>query len=89
MPNVADSQPLSGAKPCLPRATRPVFASTGVDAALSLSPDGRHLAFISARGGMRQLWLGELGHTPQTLSTQRGNFSTPHWHPCGTCIPGS
>ena len=66
-----------------------VFPSTGVDFAPSLSPDGRYLAFVSTRGGMSQLWLGQLGQAPQALTMRRGNFSAPQWHRSGTRVLSS
>ena len=41
-----------------------VFASTGVDAFPSVSPDGRRIAFLSDRSGSPRLWIADLATAP-------------------------
>jgi len=41
-----------------------VFASTGVDAFPSVSPDGRRIAFLSDRSGRLRLWIADVAPAP-------------------------
>lgn len=41
-----------------------VFASTGVDAFPSVSPDGRRIAFMSDRSGRLRLWIADIAPAP-------------------------
>jgi dienelactone hydrolase len=44
-------------RPRAPRQSRETFMATGSFAAVRLSPDGRHVAYLRDAGGSRSLWL--------------------------------
>lgn len=50
-----------------------------------ISPDGRHIAFVSDRAGQRDLWIMDSdGANPRAVATERNREpSTPVWTPDG------
>ena len=63
-----------------------VLASTLRDQNVSLSPDGRALAFESTRGGSFEIWVASRdGSNPRQL-TSFGMTSSPRWSPDGSLI---
>ncbi|MBI4890072.1 MAG: PD40 domain-containing protein [Acidobacteria bacterium] len=69
-------------------APAPFLSSTARDIAPAYSPDGRHIAFQSGRGGINDIWVASSdGSSPIQLTRQhnRGNGS-PAWSPDGRFI---
>ena len=67
----------------------PVEASAGVrrDHSPEWSPDGRHLAFISRRGAVDQVFVLDLsGNEPAQVSSVAEGSNGPVWSPDGTHI---
>jgi len=64
-----------------PQAPQLLAASTGSDVAASVSPDGKHIAFISDRNGSEQIWLCAAdGSQALALTDFHGAVVwTPHW----------
>jgi Tol biopolymer transport system component len=51
---------------------------------LAYSPDGRRIAFESARGGVANIWLSDAdGSHPVQLTTSKSHSGTPRWSPDG------
>ena len=57
----------------------PLFVSTSVDESPSLSPDGKYIAFQSARGGIFQIWCATRSTVPEAVTQQSGRFSGIAW----------
>ena len=74
--------PLNGGEP------EPLLGSTRRDWAPAVSPDGRHLAWLSDRGGSTELWVAELdGGEPRQLTRFDGVYTqAPVWSPAGDRI---
>ena len=70
------------------QAAVPFPSSTRPDLDPAFSPDGRRLAFISERGGARELWVSDAdGSNPSQLtSLQTSGVSRPSWSPNGQQI---
>ena len=66
-------------------APTPVIASTHLDFALDLSPDGKRLIFVSTRNGRSGIWRAERDGTNQILlaSSEHGPVGSPRWSPDG------
>ncbi len=66
--------------------TEPVITSTWYDCEAWLAPDGKRLAFTSARSGNLELWLsGADGENPFQLTHFDGTFvGNPRWSPDGS-----
>ena len=58
------------------------------DTAPKFSPDGKKLAFLSDRGGDRQIWVMDLvtGGEARQLTSMRNGVSNPVWSPDSTRI---
>ncbi|MCP4572536.1 MAG: hypothetical protein GY838_09325 [bacterium] len=65
--------------------TAPFLASTRWDYEADYSPDGRSIAFVSARSGAPELWVCDRdGTDPRRLTTFGGDAVThPRWSPDG------
>jgi Tol biopolymer transport system component len=63
-----------------------VLASTLRDQNVSLSPDGRTLAFESNRGGSYEIWLASPDGSHTRRLTAMGMTSSPRWSPDGRQI---
>ena len=63
-----------------------VLASTLRDQNVSLSPDGRTLAFESNRGGSYEIWLASPDGSHARRLTAMGMTSSPRWSPDGRQI---
>ena len=63
-----------------------VLASTLRDQNVSLSPDGRTLAFESNRGGSYEIWLAAPDGSQTRQLTAMGLASSPRWSPDGRQI---
>lgn len=51
------------------------------------SPDARQMAFVSERGGSRDIWVGPIGGgEPKRLTTLAGSETHPSWSPDGQWI---
>lgn len=71
-----------------PAAVKQLIASTRMDFAPDLSPDGRRVAFSSNRSGNPEVWLADrTGSNPRQLthSDRRGAYR-PRWSPDGQFI---
>ena len=71
------------------RDPRPVLASSFVDSDPDISPDGRRIAFASARAGEQSdVWVANVdGSNPQQLTRGPGSWQgSPHWSPDGRQI---
>src|SRR5579863_1728442 len=62
---------------------KPVTTGMAFDSQPSVSPDGKHIAFISDRDGSDNLWICNLdGSDPKQLSKDaQGDFISPSWTP--------
>lgn len=69
-------------------APRPVITSTQWDSNPSVSPDGRHIAYVSNRTGSYEVWMSDAdGDNPVQMTSFGGPFtSTPRWSPDGNRI---
>jgi Tol biopolymer transport system component len=58
------------------------------DSQPSVSPDGKHIAFISDRDGSENLWIANIdGGDPKQLSKDaQGDFESPNWTPDGDYV---
>ena len=66
------------------RAPEPLIASVGGNTNPSYSPDGRKIAFESARGGVSNVWISDAdGSHPVQLSSFGSHSGTPRWSPDG------
>jgi Tol biopolymer transport system component len=75
--------------PGAPASSAPVAAivSTRVDAIPNLSPDWRHVTFISDRSGEQEIWLAAPdGSNAVPLTSMGVNPGFPRWSPDGTLI---
>ena len=69
-------------RPAAVCATSP--ANVGRSTAPAYSPDGDTIAFVSDRGGSKQVWLMDAdGSRPRQLTTDAGAHSHPTWAPAG------
>jgi Tol biopolymer transport system component/DNA-binding winged helix-turn-helix (wHTH) protein len=77
--------PIAGLK-----AGRPVrvTASTARDKYSHISPDGKRIAFQSARSGVDEIWLCDAdgGHAFQLTNLGKGMSGSPRWSPDGRSI---
>ncbi len=67
----------------------PLLVSTALDRAAQFSPDGRRIAFTSARGGDRtSIWLANADgtHPAQLTSGPEDRHGSPQWSPDGRWI---
>ena len=66
-------------------APTPVIASTHLDFALDVSPDGKRLIFGSTRNGRSGIWRAQRDGTNQILlaSSELGPVGSPRWSPDG------
>jgi hypothetical protein len=58
------------------------FASSTLDQIPELSPDGKHVAFLSSRGGFDQVWFGALDQAntvPIAATESRGRIGRIDW----------
>jgi Tol biopolymer transport system component/DNA-binding winged helix-turn-helix (wHTH) protein len=71
-----------------PAPPTPLAASSRVDQAPSFSPDGKRLAFCSARSGFEEIWVANAdGSEPRQLTRfGAGLSSSPRWSPDGKWI---
>ncbi|MGJ5815619.1 hypothetical protein [Paludibaculum fermentans] len=60
-----------------------LIASTRVDSSPQVSPDGRHIAFISTRSGFEELWTVDIngGHAVQVTQMRAQAMGSPRWSP--------
>ncbi|MGC4050892.1 MAG: hypothetical protein QM757_16115 [Paludibaculum sp.] len=60
-----------------------LIASTRVDSSPQVSPDGRHIAFISNRSGFEELWTVDSsgGHSVQVTQLRAQALGSPRWSP--------
>ncbi len=64
-----------------------LIASSQWDVAPAWSPDGRKIAFESARSGAQNVWICDAdGSHPVQLTSFQGYTGTPHWSPDGRKI---
>lgn len=64
-----------------------VARNEGIDVSPTWSPDGRRLAFCSARGGTPQIYVVDAAGGPPRRVTQAGTYNTsPAWSPTGDRI---
>jgi Tol biopolymer transport system component len=68
------------------RGAAPFLSSARADLDPAFSPDGRRVAFVSERGGMRDLWVSNSdGTAARQLATLRPDVAArPCWSPDGT-----
>jgi serine/threonine protein kinase len=66
-------------------APTPVIASTHLDFALDVSPDGKRLVFESTRDGRPGIWRAERDGTNQILLAAAA-FGSPRWSPDGKWV---
>jgi Tol biopolymer transport system component len=66
----------------------PLIESTAVDMFPQYSPDGRRIAFESARTGTDEIWLAEAsGSNPTRLTRGPGRYQgSPRWSPDGRSV---
>ena len=64
---------------------RPITFS-GNDFSPSVSPDGRTIAFVSAREGVFQIWLKQIATGSETVLTQGPDDILPHFSPDGAWV---
>jgi serine/threonine protein kinase len=62
------------------------FTYSGSDNSPSTSPDGRTIAFSSARNGRRQIWLKQIAGGGETARTQGPDDSSPRFSPDGASL---
>jgi len=66
------------------RGPEPFVVSAGGNWNASYSPDGRRIAFESARGGASNIWMSDADGThPVQLSSFEAHTGTPRWSPDG------
>jgi dipeptidyl aminopeptidase/acylaminoacyl peptidase len=65
---------------------RPIAASSRADGAPRISPDGRRIAFESARSGGQDIWVANADGTGPRQLTFLPIVSQPHWSPDGRLI---
>src|ERR1017187_675766 len=67
---------------------RPVIASTAADTSPQVSPDGRLLAFRSARTGFSEIWVSDIdGEHARQLTFMKGPGTvSPRWSPDGRYV---
>jgi serine/threonine protein kinase len=70
------------------RADEPVITSSYDEQDPEFSPDGRTVAFVSQRSGLREIWLaGADGSNPRQLTRSAGLYQgSPRWSPDGRRI---
>lgn len=59
------------------------MASTYEQRSQQYSPDGKHIAFESSRGGIREIWMSDADgtHLVQVSNFKDPRTGTPHWSP--------
>ncbi|MBZ5603920.1 MAG: amidohydrolase family protein [Acidobacteriia bacterium] len=67
---------------------KPITTGMPFDSQPSVSPDGKHIAFVSDRDGSENLWICNLdGSDPKQLSKDaQGDFESPSWTPDGDYV---
>lgn len=58
-----------------------VVTESGRNEGAQLSPDGKHLAFMSTRSGTMELWICDRDGANAYQVTAMGGVGTPHWSP--------
>jgi Tol biopolymer transport system component/serine/threonine protein kinase len=69
-----------------PSAARPIAASSRIDGAPDISPDGQHIIFESARSGGQDIWIAAADGTQPRRLTTLSRAVQPHWSPDGKRI---
>ena len=66
----------------------PLFDPVATDRDPSVSPDRRHVAFVSNRTGKAELWVADVdGHPAHQLTHERAQWlATPRWSADGTTL---
>jgi Tol biopolymer transport system component len=69
-------------------APTPVIASTHIDCAFDISPDGKRLVFASTRTGRQGIWRADSDGSNQMLlaAAEHGGVGSPRWSPDGKWI---
>ena len=70
----------------LPPVDATFYSQTGAAPWPMLSPDGRQLAFVGIRDGLRQLWIRRLDNLTPKLIAGTVNVQVPFWSPDGRAI---
>jgi Tol biopolymer transport system component len=67
---------------------KPITSGLAFDSQPSVSPDGKHIAFISDRDGSENLWMCNIdGSEAKQLSKDaQGDFESPSWTPDGDYV---
>src|SRR5262249_47724547 len=63
--------------------SKPLIASTQTDATPSWSPDGKKIAFVSARSSGQELWVCDADGSNPLKLTSLGSVIYPRWSPDG------
>jgi Tol biopolymer transport system component len=84
---VAVQRLLSPPPPLEPYRARLMTNFVGFEEASAISPDGKMIAFSSARGGRRQVYVRFLnGGEPLPVTTDDVDHETPRWLPDGSAL---
>jgi serine/threonine protein kinase len=69
-------------------APEPVVASTHMDLAVDVAPDGQHIVFVSSRTGKLAIWRADRSGANQILlaSIRDESLGSPRWMPDGKSI---
>lgn len=68
------------------QSTRVITATAGRNEGPQISPDGKHIAFMSDRSGTMEIWVANADGSNPVQLTDLGNAGTPHWSPDGKQI---